>query len=280
MGGYRKGKRKSVCFISETGRIERPLQDPSVRYRCYHPTEMLGLAGHSCTISSASKFCENPDLGHDVYVFHRPNSARPNMSKVIQALRANNARLIADYDDLIFGTEAIALGSSAAKNGTLTPEKTIAAFLGNLSALQEFDMVTVSTEPLADRVKEFNPAASVAVVPNIVPDSVLTIQTELGTPHRPRPSRAIGYFAGTKSHDHDLPVVEAALHRVLSENPDFSLLVVGPVAIPRAIASLPNVTVAPVSTICACRASWPCVPPSSRRWRTVRSMPASRGSNF
>lgn len=239
-------KKKSVCFVSETGRIEQPLIDPSVRYRCYHPAETLSRAGHSCTVLSAAKFYENPCFDHDIYVFHRPNMARRNFLQVIRNLRRTGCRLIADYDDLIFGTEKVALVSSAVKNATLTPERAIAAFASNLAGLREFDRVTTSTEPLAARVREFNPGAEVAVVPNIVPHSVLTLQDYLGTYHRPRPEKTIGYFAGTKSHDRDFPVVGAALHRVLSENADFSLLVVGPVAIPKEIAALPNVFTAPV----------------------------------
>lgn len=172
--------------------------------------------------------------------------ARASFALVIDALRRLGAKLIADYDDLIFGTEDIALVSSAVKNGTLTPERAVDAFSSNLAGLLQFDMVTVSTEPLAERVRQFNPGAQVAVVPNVIPESILATHRELATPFRLRPTTSIGYFAGTRSHDKDFPVVEAALHRVLSENPDFSLLIVGPVAVPAAIASLANVSSAPV----------------------------------
>jgi len=172
--------------------------------------------------------------------------ARPGFADVIRLLRKQGKPVIADYDDLIFGTPEIALESSAVKNGTLTPDKAIAAFSSNLAGLREFDTVTTSTEPLADKVREFNPGARVLVVPNIVPPSILSVQRGFETHLRTRSSTTIGYFAGTKSHDRDFPVVEAALHRVLAENSNLSLLVVGPVVVPRAIASLPNVSTAPV----------------------------------
>lgn len=237
---------KSICFVSETGRVDNPLQDPSVRYRCYHPAEYLMDNGNFCSVVSAAKFFENPCLDYDVYVFHRPNIARSKFLQVLNGLRCLNKRLIADYDDLIFGTEDIALQSSAVKNATLTPDRAIAAFSNNLFALQEFDYVTASTEPLAERVRHFNVGANVAVVPNIVPSSVLSMHETLGTALRPRPSTSIGYFAGTKSHDKDFPIAAEVLHRVLLENPDFSLLIVGPVAIPSGLAALPNVSAAPV----------------------------------
>ena len=238
--------RKSICFVSETGRVDNPIDDPSVRYRCYHPSETLAALGHVCTVTSAKQFFENPLLDQDVYIFHRPNAVRPGFHTVIQVLRESGATLIADYDDLIFGTPEIALMSSAAKNGTLTEERAIKAFASNLEGLRHFDKVTTSTEPLAGYARAFNPGARVEVVPNLIPLSIHSIHEALATPAIRRRSTAIGYFAGTRSHDKDFPIVEAVLHRVLLENPALTLLVVGPVAVPRGIVALPNVYTAPV----------------------------------
>ncbi|WP_338765916.1 glycosyltransferase [Massilia sp. METH4] len=240
--------RRSICFVSETRHATRPILDPSVRYRCYHPAEKLAAEGHWCTVKSASQFFEMPSLGHDVYVFHRPNMARDNFAQILQALRRQGATLIADYDDLIFGTAEIALISSAVKNGTLSEERAIEAFAGNLAGLRQFDKVTTSTAPLAERVREFNPGAQVEVVPNFLPESIVGPHAELRTPFIRRPPTSIGYFSGTRSHDKDFPIVGAVLHRVLSENPDFNLLIVGPVQVPRGLASLPNVTTAPATS--------------------------------
>lgn len=236
----------SICFVSETGRTERPINDPSVRYRCYHPAEVLAGQGNFTSVMSATQFYKDPNFDYDVYVFHRPNAARRNFLPVLRQLRKAGKTLIADYDDLIFGDEDIALQSSAAKNGTLTNEKAIAAFGSNLSGMREFDKVTVSTAPLAQRVTDSNPDAEVHVVSNIIPPSVLSIHGELKTYLTPRPQTAIGYFAGTKSHDRDFPIVADALHRVLMENPSFTLMVIGPVAVPPALAALPNISTAPV----------------------------------
>ena len=235
----------SICFVSETGQAERPINDPSVRYRCYHPAEVLIRQGHFASVYSAPQFYSNPNFDYDVYVFHRPNRARANFAQVLRHLRSAGKTLIADYDDLIFGDEATALESSAAKNGTLTPERAIAAFSSNLAGLREFEMATTSTVPLAERAKQANPRLTVSVVPNMIPPSILALHQEYRTHLTPRPRHAIGYFAGTKSHNHDFPVVADALHRVLMENPDYTLMVVGPVAMPQALAALPSVSTAP-----------------------------------
>lgn len=236
-----RSRRKSICFVSETGRSNTPLEDPSVRYRCYHPAETLLAEGHDCTVTSAARFFNNPSLRHDIYVFHRPNIARANFTRILDALRKLGALLIADYDDLVFGDGDLALVSSAVKNGTLSEEKAINAFHSNLLGLRQFDKVTVSTAPLAERAREFNPDADVRQAANFIPRSILSIHKHKQTPFLKRSATRIGYFAGTRSHDKDFPVVEAALHRVLCENPRFTLLVVGPVTLPRSITSLSNV---------------------------------------
>lgn len=239
--------RQSVCFVTETGRVERPILDPSVRYRCYHPAEVLAGAGCLVTVCSAARFYAAPALDHDVYVFHRPNASRPGFERAIDVLARRGASLVADYDDLVFGDEARALDSSAVRNGTMTADQAVAAFRASLDALGRFDRVSASTAPLAEAAAAANPAAQVAVVSNEIPPSVMDIHLEAGTPRRRRPPRRIGYFAGTRSHDHDLALVHHVLHRVLMEDPRRSLVVVGPVQVPDFLLELPSVERAPVT---------------------------------
>lgn len=237
--------RKRICFISETGRSERPLLDPSVRYRAFHPAEILTRSGHICSIYSAAQFYSNPCFDFEIYIFHRPNIARKLFSHVFNTLKKLGKCLIADYDDLIFGSEDIALISSAVKNNTLTSDAAISAYQSNLEALRFFDKVTTSTAELTRMVKEFHPHATVSVVENIIPPSILEFHQKNLTHKNQRDKNIIGYFAGTKSHDKDFPVVEEVLHRVMSENSNYQLIIIGPVKIPNSIASLENVTIAP-----------------------------------
>ncbi|WP_242086139.1 hypothetical protein [Microbacterium lacticum] len=232
--------------MSETGRGDNPLQDPSVRYRCYHPAELLVAEGHFASVYSAKQFYADPNFDYDFYIFHRPSAAREGFTAVMERLRSRGKTLIADYDDLIFGDEDVALQSAAVKNGTLSPDRAVAAFASNLAGLREFDRAVTSTVPLKQRLAESNPGATVVVQPNVIPPSILDVHADLETYLVPRPHTAIGYFAGTKSHDQDFPIVADALHRVLMERPDLTLMIVGPVAVPQALAALPNVTTAPV----------------------------------
>lgn len=233
---------RSICYVSETGRIDRPILDPSVRYRCFHPGELLGKMGRMVAIYSAARFYDAPCLDYDVYIFHRPNVARKRFSQTVGKLKFLGKTLLADYDDLIFGGEELALVSSAVKNGTLSESAAITAFGSNLEALGFFDLVTTSTKALAEKVLEFNPSARVNVLHNFIPPSVLEVHDNLDTSSTPRSEFRLGYFSGTKSHNSDFPIVSDVLHKILSENRKSSLLVVGPVDLPPGISSLPNVT--------------------------------------
>lgn len=235
-----------ICFVTQTARVAQPILDPSVRYRCYHPAEALTRSGNPSVVMAAPNFFSEPNFNYDVYFFHRPSVSIPNFDATIAALKRAGKILVADYDDLIFGDETVALQSSIFKNNVATAEATIKIFENNTKALLYFDRVTVSTRPLAREVENFNPKAQVAVVPNFVSPALMELHESLGTHLRKRDPLSIGYFAGTKSHDKDFPIVAEPLYRVLIEDPRKSLTVVGPVELPKAFAMLPNVVVAPV----------------------------------
>lgn len=238
---HRGDVRHRICFITETGRGDRPILDPSVRYRCFHFAEELSNAGYIASVYSAKQFYSEPTADYDTYVFHRPNIARLNFLRTVTLLRQKGRRVIADYDDLIFGDAETALVSSAVKNGTLTPALALTAFSSCRQAMDLFDHFTASTEPLANQIRHHRPEATVRVTPNFLPNALVEMHQALGTPDRQRYRRNIGYFAGTKSHNFDFPIVAPALARLLSEDSRLHFTVVGPVELPGSVASLPNV---------------------------------------
>ena len=98
-----------------------------------------------------------------------------------------------------------------------TKKNAIKAFSSNLAGLRHFDKVIASTEPLVERVKEYNREAEVLQAPNIIPPSILSVHKENETPFLSF-ERQYWLFFWHTSHDKDFPVVEGALHRVLCEN--------------------------------------------------------------
>lgn len=232
----------SVCFVSETSR-DRPILDPSVRYRCFHPAEELARRGITTAVYSAAQFYQTPNYDFDAYIFHRPSSNRAAFESVIDRLKTLKRVLVADYDDLVFGGAEIALNSSSVKNQTMAPQQAILAYEKNLVALRAFSTITTSTSSLAAKVRELNPGSSVTIVANRIPESVMSLHIEGRTYRIQKPPHRIGYFAGTKSHDADIAVIVEVLHRVLLEQPRTDFLVVGPVALPFSLSALQNVHV-------------------------------------
>ncbi len=126
--------KKSVCFISETSKGDRPITVPSVRYRAFHAAASLAELGLRCTVYSAKHFTKVRILTTTFYVFHRPSIARNGFEKTIDLLRKLDRICIADYDDLIFGNQTVAFESAAVKYGTLSPDQAAVSFANNLSA--------------------------------------------------------------------------------------------------------------------------------------------------
>lgn len=223
-----------ICFISDTDQVDRPLNDPSTRYRCYHLGEALQQLGHQVHVTALAHFLENPLLGQDLYVFHRP---RPDpgeldiapLARLLDELRLQGAQLAADYDDLVFGDHSIARQSSMVRGRGKSVARATERFQANLQVLRLFDRVTVSSDPLAEQVRHWHPQAEVQTIPNAVPASLLQKAQEAELFLCPRAKNSIGYFSGTATHDRDFRLVEPALRTFLRQNWDASLLLVGAV---------------------------------------------------
>jgi glycosyltransferase involved in cell wall biosynthesis len=121
---------------------------------------------------------------------------------------AGKTRLVYDIDDDVFSSD---------HEGSLwhkLPEcRDIAAYLISIS-----DLVTVSTEPLVDVVKRYNP--NVAVLPNCVHEDLLAIE-------RPRRERVTVGWAGGTSHLRDFRYAAPMLSRFLVRNPQVDFHFVG-----------------------------------------------------
>lgn len=150
-----------------------------------------GDNGHPHTITLA-------DLqGFDIIVAQRWN--KHTGLEVWRKARTPFSRLVYELDDDVFN---------------VTPENWNAYQLygrGDIRdavahAAEVSDLVTVSTEPLAQVMREYNP--NVAVLPNCVPGWVLDL------PREPRPRPRVGWMGGA-SHGVDIGVVASPVRRFL-----------------------------------------------------------------
>lgn len=80
------------------------------------------------------------------------------------------------------------------------------------------DMVIVSTEPLAEVVRKYNP--HVIVIPNYIDEDVLKIE-------RPKNERVIIGWGGTSTHKQDFDATGDALDRIILKFPQTTFMTIG-----------------------------------------------------
>lgn len=181
-------------------------------FRMELPLRELAKHGHEVTFAAAGDYGGTvpsvtlKDLqGHDVIVAQRWNK-HAGLSVWRQA-RTPYSRLVYDLDDDIFA---------------ITPENWAAYNLysradirdATIHAAETADLVTVSTEPLAQVMREFS--GNVTVLPNHVPGWVLDL------PRRQRDRPAIGWQGGA-SHGLDIGVTAEPARRFLERFPGWDL---------------------------------------------------------
>ena len=161
-----------VLFVTRTERLSAPYLDPSVRYRCYNPAEVMVGMGCIADVVSSTRLDARMIENYDAFVFHRPSGDDDNQMRCLERANALGKPCVADYDDLVFDP-AFAFHSSAYRNGRMSRKRALEVFESNKRGLLPFDRFTVSTGPLADRVVAVKPGAEVCVVHNgLSPDLV------------------------------------------------------------------------------------------------------------
>ena len=131
--------------------------------------------------------------------------------------------LVAEVDDLVFDP-ALAVHSPAVRNRHKTLWGTRRIFAGNHAALASFGHITTSTEPLAEHLMRCFPGVEVEVFPNCVPRGWRSLPIPPEAPHSP----TLTYFPGTRGHNADFAMIAGPVKQFFLENPDWHLLVAGP----------------------------------------------------
>jgi hypothetical protein len=156
------------------------------QYRCLMPGDALRERGH--TVHADERITLEWIDSADVIVGQRIGKDGPStLWQDIARSKDRPERLVYELDDDVFAL----VHETSNPNHTTWP-----ALLGNVSAnLACSDAVTVSTDRLAEVVSEHT-SAPVFVVPNAVPDSLLTAPT-------PYPARHVLGWSGSATHDGD-----------------------------------------------------------------------------
>lgn len=176
-------------------------------YRIILPLTELGKHGHDVTLADASaqdqpKFTSNQVAGHDLVVGQRWDS--PAGMGGWRRLRAHS-RLVYELDDDVWAVEPVNWAAYS-KYSRADVQDAVA------HSAQVADLVTVTTEPLAEVMREHNP--NVAVLPNCIPGWVCDL------PREPCARPSVGWMGGA-SHGTDMGVIASSVRRFL-DRPQFS----------------------------------------------------------
>jgi glycosyltransferase involved in cell wall biosynthesis len=174
-------------------------------------------------------YAELARLGHDVQMSQRMGDwgreeadvivgqrVVGNSSTLWQVLARSPAKLVYELDDDLFSIDARTNPHAAYFKQPLVR--------GNLvDNIRVADLVTVSTEPLADVVRKINP--NVVVLPNCVRDEVFTTEAPL------RRGKADGItqlgWQGSHTHDADWAVCRQAVIDALAVDPGIRMRFLG-----------------------------------------------------
>jgi glycosyltransferase involved in cell wall biosynthesis len=121
------------------------------------------------------------------------------------------SRLVYEIDDDVFSVEPVNWMAHRVYSKPV-PQDTV------IHAAQVADMVTVTTEPLAEVMRAHNP--NTVVLPNHIPAGLLDIE-------RPRRDKVVIGWAGGASHGLDIAEVAQPLRRVLDRDPHVEVHLIG-----------------------------------------------------
>jgi glycosyltransferase involved in cell wall biosynthesis len=176
-------------------------------YRVRLPFDELAKRGHDVRYQEGLVDRAALD-GYPLVVGQRMD--KPEALPIWRRLRAQ-AKLVYEIDDDVFRVDPVNWMAHRVYSQPV-PRDTVA------HAAEVADLVTVTTEPLAEVMRELN--GNVAVLPNHVPAELLGWD-------RPRRDRVTVGWAGGASHGADMQMVASHLRRFLRRNPAADLHLIG-----------------------------------------------------
>jgi glycosyltransferase involved in cell wall biosynthesis len=172
-----------------------------------------------------------PELDAIVVARYPWNAA---LRELVQSAERHGVPLLFDCDDLVFDVGfAEVVMSSLGKDQDVNAEWDVwFAYMGRLNASLSACRAAMTTNTiLADRLTAYVPDGA-AVVPNVMNRAQQAYSRELldakvASGFRRSGPVTVGYFSGTPSHVRDFRVASTALARLLDEDDDVSVRIVG-----------------------------------------------------
>ncbi|MCE2821495.1 MAG: hypothetical protein LW693_03610 [Saprospiraceae bacterium] len=153
-----------------------------------------------------------------------------HLERLVQGCRINNTPVVFDIDDLIFDVHVLLEGHWAYYGYITENEQRMwqQKVLGYRKTMEQCDAAILSTAPLQTAAATLCPRTY--LLPNTLDDQL--IQSAKQALKREKPSKSdgkirIGFASGTPTHKKDFEVAVAGICRILQENPNVTLTIIG-----------------------------------------------------
>ncbi|HYZ21530.1 MAG TPA: glycosyltransferase [Rhodopila sp.] len=206
------------------------------KYRVDQKAEMIHSLGFDCTTVSWTDTEAAITLlqTHSVAIFYRV-PAFPDLLRILDEANRLGVPHYFEVDDLIFDISDYA-NPNLVRLSTADAEGLFEGAILYRQALVKCRNVIASTGYLAGRMQALG-GGRAFVVENALDAETLRI-AEATRRREPDGKVRIVYGSGTRTHDADFALVAPVLRRVLRENPEVELLLIGELTPPRAILAL------------------------------------------
>ncbi|MBV9198904.1 MAG: glycosyltransferase, partial [Alphaproteobacteria bacterium] len=203
---------------------------PSETYRVLHPMEVLREWKKTVHITNDEIEAHAEELTSALIIVLFRVAWSPKLAEIISAARKNGCVIVYDLDDYVF--EPAIADANYIDGIRFLSEAEVPLYRQGVrqyrQALEASDCCTLSTEFLADQVRELGKPAY--VLPNGINPGMLgrydrALEQRRAT--EPDTRLRIGYAAGTLTHQRDFGIVRDALFELLTSREDVMLTIVG-----------------------------------------------------
>lgn len=245
-----KALRKMLAWVKQNGLLQNPLKKNilfvteyesfSSRYRVSHFREHLSVIGICSDLVALKKLRLSRVKKYDVISFYRCSDTK-KLAAVSKQAKKYGVRLFYDLDDFIFDYEKIQHLEFLKGEDYRDFE----AYSQNIRAcMQLCDVLTTSTDHLADAMRESFPGKEVLLCRNAASLAMQRL-SESAAQKRAQKKAAddavvLGYFSGSKTHERDWQIVERCILALMEQNPKVELVLAGTIQVSEQLLAFGN----------------------------------------
>ena len=208
------------------------------RYRVVHQTEQLRAAGYTVSEIFYENCGTDTALSANIIIFYRCPYTE-GIGKVIRQAKSMNKRVLFDIDDLVVDTvytDTIPEVQGFSRADRALYDEGVQRYG---ATLRMCEAAITTTARLRTELAKYVPAAYINR--NCASERMVELSEAAWRKARAErdPGReevVIGYFSGTITHNADFAMIKPALARVMDENPQVRLLLMGQLSLPEDLA--------------------------------------------